>query len=320
LSATWAKIPAIDFEPFISGKSEEQRAVARQIYQACHEIGFMYLKNPGIPLAVIDQIFAESQKFFALPYTIKNQLAWSNEFSNRGYVGVERERLDPAKPGDLKEAFNIGKEANPDESSKEDNNSLVLNQWPPGRDNFRATVLKFYQACVEVADAICRAFAIAFSLPESFFVDRHSEQQHTLRLLHYPPLTQSPKPEQVRAGEHSDYGSFTLLFQDEVGGLEVCTTQGEWIAAPYIPGTIIVNTGDLMQWWTNHVFCSTKHRVMIPTSDRVKQSRYSIAFFCHPNDDTEIACLESCQEPERPPLYPPITAGDYLLSRLQATY
>jgi isopenicillin N synthase-like dioxygenase len=320
LSATWAKIPAIDFEPFISGKSEEQRAVARQIYQACHEIGFMYLKNPGIPLAVIDQIFAESQQFFALPYTIKNQLAWSNEFSNRGYVGVERERLDPAKPGDLKEAFNIGKEANPDERSKEDNNSLVLNQWPPGRDNFRATVLKFYQACVEVADAICRAFAIAFSLPESFFVDRHSEQQHTLRLLHYPPLTQSPKPEQVRAGEHSDYGSFTLLFQDEVGGLEVCTTQGEWIAAPYIPGTIIVNTGDLMQRWTNHVFCSTKHRVMIPTSDRVKQSRYSIAFFCHPNDDTEIACLESCQEPERPPLYPPITAGDYLLSRLQATY
>ncbi len=110
------------------------------------------------------------------------------------------------------------------------------------------------------------------------------------------------------------------IFQDEVGGLEVRTAQGEWIAAPYIPDTIIVNTGDLMQRWTNHVFCSTKHRVMIPTDNRVKRSRYSIAFFCHPNDDTEIACLESCKEPNRPPLYPPITAGDYLLSRLQATY
>jgi isopenicillin N synthase-like dioxygenase len=320
LSATWPKIPLIDFEPFINGTSEAQQSVARQMYQACHEIGFMYLKNPGIYPILVNQMFTESQHFFALPYTVKNQLAWSNEVSNRGYVGIERERLNSDKPGDLKEAFNIGNPVNPDERTQQGNSPLVVNQWPPGRDKFRTTVLEFYQACVEVANAICRAFAIAFSLPESFFLDRHSEQQHTLRLLHYPPLEQSPKPEQVRAGEHSDYGSFTLLFQDEVGGLEVCTTQGEWIAAPYIPGTIIVNTGDLMQRWTNHVFCSTKHRVMIPTGDRVKQSRYSIAFFCHPNDDTEIACLESCQSFDRAPLYPPITAGDYLLSRLQATY
>jgi isopenicillin N synthase-like dioxygenase len=183
--------------------------------------------------------------------------------------------------------------------------------------------LEFYQACTEAADIIGKAFAIALHLPESFFSDRHNQQNHTLRLLHYPPVEQSPKPGQVRAGEHSDYGSFTLLFQDEVGGLEVCTVQGEWIGAPYIPDTIIVNTGDLMQRWTNHVFCSTKHRVMIPTDDRVKRrkrSRYSVAFFCHPNNDTEIACLESCKQLNRPPLYPPITAGDYLLSRLQATY
>ena len=82
---------------------------------------------------------------------------------------------------------------------------------------------------------------------------------------------------------------------------------------------MIVNTGDLMQRWTNHVFCSTKHRVMIPSNERVKQSRYSVAFFCHPNDDTEIACLESCQI-EHSPIYPPISAGEYLLQRLQATY
>ncbi len=189
-----------------------------------------------------------------------------------------------------------------------------------GQDNFRQTVLEFYQACAEVADTICQAFALALHLPESFFSDRHNQQHHTLRLLHYPPLKQVPKPGQVRAGEHSDYGSFTLLFQDEVGGLEVCTAEGEWIGAPYIRDTIIVNTGDLMQRWTNHVFCSTKHRVIIPTGDEVKYSRYSVAFFCHPNNDTEIACLESCQEPHRHPLYPSITAGDYLLSRLQATY
>ncbi len=315
----YLEIPVIDFAPFVSGDADSQHAVASQIYQACHEIGFMYLKNPGIAHTLIDRAFTQTQQFFALPLTLKNQLAWSDEFSNRGYVGIERERLNPDKPGDLKEAFNVGKEVNIDENV--DNQScVILNQWPRGQDNFRETVLEFYQACTQTANIICKAFVIALQLPESFFSDRHTQQNHTLRLLHYPALNQTPKPEQVRAGEHSDYGSFTLLFQDEVGGLEVRTAQGEWIAAPYIPDTIIVNTGDLMQRWTNHVFCSTKHRVMIPADNRVKRSRYSIAFFCHPNDDTEIACLESCKEPNRPPLYPPITAGDYLLSRLQATY
>jgi len=323
LHTTLIKIPVIDFEPFSLGNADSRQAIAHQIAQACKEIGFMYLKNSGISSSLIDQLFTETKQFFALPLTVKNQLAWSDEFSNRGYVGVERERLNPDNPGDLKEAFNVGKEVNPDETSTENRSSLILNQWPTGQDKFRETVLEFYQACAEAADIIGKAFAIALDLPESFFSDRHNQQNHTLRLLHYPPVEQSPKPGQVRAGEHSDYGSFTLLFQDEVGGLEVCTVQGEWIAAPYIPDTIIVNTGDLMQRWTNHVFCSTKHRVMIPTDDRVKRrkrSRYSVAFFCHPNNDTEIACLESCKEPNRPPLYPPITAGDYLLSRLQATY
>jgi isopenicillin N synthase-like dioxygenase len=123
----------------------------------------------------------------------------------------------------------------------------------------------------------------------------------------------------VRAGEHSDYGSITLLFQNEVSGLEVRTTAGEWIEAAAIPDTVIVNTGDLMQRWTNHVFCSTHHRVMIPNDDRVNQSRYSIAFFCHPNDDLEIACLQSYQK-GKSPIYPSILAREYLLQRLQATY
>jgi isopenicillin N synthase-like dioxygenase len=320
MNTTLVKIPVIDFAPFLQGDVAARKAVAHQIYQACHEIGFMYLKNVGVSQTLIDELFNQSKQFFDLPFAVKNQLAWFDEFSNRGYIGVERERLDPDKPGDLKEAFNIGKEVNPEENSEADKSSVVLNQWPPQQDNFRRTVLEFYQACTNVTDTICHAFAIALDLPESFFSDTHNEQPHTLRLLHYPPLERVPELEQVRAGEHSDYGSFTLLFQDEIGGLEVCTTGGEWIAAPYIQDTIIVNIGDLMQRWTNHVFCSTKHRVMIPTGARVKRSRYSAAFFCHPNDDTEIACLETCQEPNRPPLYPPVTARDYLLSRLQAAY
>jgi isopenicillin N synthase-like dioxygenase len=320
VTATLVEIPVIDFAPFLQGDDRDRKAVAEQIYQACHKIGFMYLKNPGISPELIEQIFEQSQRFFNLPWEHKNNIAWSNELSNRGYVGLGREHLDPDKPGDLKEAFNVGKEVAREEVSEKERAELILNQWPEGEDAFRETVLAFFDECAKAAEIIAEAFAIALGMPESFFADKHNQENYTLRLLHYPPLDRAPEADQVRAGEHSDYGSFTLLFQDNVGGLEVRNARGEWISAPCIPGTVVVNTGDLMERWTNHEFRSTKHRVKVPTDSRMKRSRYSIAFFCHPNNDAQITCLETCQSEERPPLYPPISAGDYLLERLQATY
>jgi isopenicillin N synthase-like dioxygenase len=296
------EIPIIDLTAFIKSDTASQQAVAKQIYYACHKIGFMYLQNSGIFQDLIAQVFKHSQSFFNLPLEVKQQLAWKNEFSNTGYVGIERESLDPHQPGDLKEAFNF---------SKAELGSLESPANQP-------CILIFYQACTELANKILQAFALALELPNNFFTIRHNQQNHTLRLLHYPPLQTPPKLGQIRAGEHSDYGSITLLFQDDVGGLEIQTTTGEWITAPVIPETVLVNTGDLMQRWTNDVFCSTKHRVMIPQDDKLQRSRYSIAFFCHPNDDVEIACLESCHKEST--IYPPILAGEYLLSRLQATY
>ncbi|MEH2148510.1 isopenicillin N synthase family dioxygenase [Nostoc sp.] len=291
-------IPVIDLTAFTNGNATTRQAVVKQIYQACHEIGFMYLENSGISKNLVNQVFTHSKSFFNLPLEVKQKQAWSDESSNTGYVGIERERLNSNKPGDLKEALNVNKQV-----------AVKID----------ASIVTFYDSCTELANTILQAFALALELPENYFTTRHNQQNHTLRLLHYPPLQTPPKAGQVRAGEHSDYGSITLLFQDDIGGLEVQTTSREWIAAPAIPDTVIVNTGDLMQRWTNHLFCSTKHRVIIPSDNRVNQSRYSIAFFCHPNDHTEIACLESCQK-EQLPIYPPILAGEYLLQRLQATY
>ncbi|MCC5637319.1 isopenicillin N synthase family oxygenase [Nostoc sp. CHAB 5844] len=301
------KIPIISLVDLKSSNEVFRQNVVKQIYQACHKIGFMYLQNHGISKELVAQVFTHSQDFFNLPLKVKQQIAWQNEFSNTGYVGMERERLNPNQPGDLKEAFNFSKT----EISALADYSVSLANKP--------CIIAFYAACTELANKVLQTFALALELPEDFLITKHNQQNHTLRLLHYPPLQTPPKPGQVRAGEHSDYGSITLLFQDEVGGLEVQTTTGDWISAPVIPDTVIVNTGDLMQRWTNDVFCSTKHRVMIPNDNRLQRSRYSIAFFCHPNDDTEIACLETCQK-ERASIYPPILAGEYLLSRLQATY
>lgn len=320
MSTTLTEIPVIDFTPFLTGTPAEKQQVVEQIHHAFHAIGFLYLRNFNVAADLVEQLFAQSRRFFDLPSAAKNQLAWADEFSNRGYVGIERERLDPSQPGDLKEAFNVGQEVAADDPLTDQFRPLAQNRWPEGDEAFRTTVLAFYAACTQAASDVLRAIALSLDLPEDFFISNHSQHPHTLRLLHYPPTRQPAKPGQGRAGSHSDYGSITLLFQDAIGGLEVRTTQGEWLEAPTLPGTVIVNTGDMMQRWTNHEFCSTQHRVRIPADDRASQPRYSAAFFCHPNDETEIACIESCQGIDRPALYPPITAKDYLLSRLRTTY
>lgn len=251
-------IPLIDLSQFQISNQVRRQNVVKKIYQSCHEIGFMYIQNSGISTDLLEQVFSASKSFFNLPLAVKQQLAWKDEFINTGYVGLEREHLNPNEPGDLKEAFNIS-------------NQVIINTFPDSERLAQNPVIStFYNACTELADTILQAFALALEVPEYFFTTRHNQKNHTLRLLHYPPLETSPKPGQVRAGEHSDYGSLTLLFQDTVGGLEVQTTSKEWIAAPSIPGTVLVNTGDLMQRWTNHIFCSGLHRVMIPNDSDSK--------------------------------------------------
>ena len=178
----------------------------------------------------------------------------------------------------------------------------------------------FFEECTAGAQRVFRAFAIALSMPPSYIAGYHQNHGYTLRLLHYPPLKAGPKPGQVRAGAHSDYGSLTLLFQDNVGGLEVLSAEGKWIAAPAIPGAVLVNTGDLLQRWSNDVFRSTRHRVALPQGEDAGRDRYSIAFFCQPDADANIVCLPTCQSEGNPPKYPPVTSGDHLMSRLKATY
>ena len=295
------QIPIIDFAPFTEGNATEKQAVVEQIYAACHQIGFMYLQNVGISRSLLSNLLDQSKQFFDYPTEIKEQLARSSE-TNCGYVGLQKERLNPQNPWDLKEALNVG----------------VQSVWLPGQEAFRDVVAEFYQCCTtEVAPNILRAFAIALHQPETFFDDKH-DRHYFLRMLHYPPVDQTPELGQLRAGEHSDYGSITLLLQDRVGGLEVKTRQGDWIAAPHIPDTIVVNVGDAMQRWTNDRLSSTPHRVTVPLGEDSQRSRYSIALFCDPNPEVEIACLD--QPGDRPVKYPPILAGDYLASRLAATY
>jgi isopenicillin N synthase-like dioxygenase len=291
-------IQVIDFSLFTQDNLQDKQVVISQIYESFHQTGFLYLQNTDISPKLINRVFEESKLFFNLPLATKQQFAWDNELSNQGYIGIARENLNPLQPRDFKEAFNI---------TNWENNHIT--------NMFNAAIPEFYQACTKLANQILEVIALSLKLPLELFSNHHNQHHHTMRLLFYPVPANSS--EYLSVGEHSDYGSITLLFQDEIPGLEIQQSSGEWISAPVIPDTVIVNTGDLMQRWTNNLFPSTRHRVVI--SPDIQKPRYSIAFFCHPNQDSLVTCLPSCTK-HQPAMYSPVLAGEYLLQRLQATY
>ncbi|KAJ7752761.1 Clavaminate synthase-like protein [Mycena maculata] len=323
------RIPLIDFSRFKTGSPADKKSTATEIVSAMKESGFIYLSNHGIPAPTIEKAFTRSAEFFRLPSEVKDKLAWEDPRSNRGYVKIGRERVTQAtdaaeiaalreKAPDFKETMEIGR----------DWDSAWKNQWPQATDapEFKETMLNFFQTCHELHVFVMRAIATGLELEEGFFDQRIQEQCHNLRLLSYPPIKRAllDGEGQARAGAHSDYGTLTLLFQDSVGGLEVRNPHtGVFIPAIPIPGTIVVNVGDLLARWSNDVLRSTLHRVVAPAArllnahEAITPARQSIAFFCNPNFTAEISCLPNCGTEAK---YLPISTEAYIVGRLAATY
>lgn len=298
---------------------------------AFKDSGFIYLTGHGIPEKTVQRIFRKSAEFFRLPTDIKDKLAWEDPRSNRGYVKIGRERVtsssDPEEIAklredapDYKETMEIGR----------DWDNVWKNQWPNEADVplFKTSMLDFYQTCHTLHVQIMRSIALGLNLEETFFDSKINDQCHNLRLLSYPSIkTAALQGEgKARAGTHSDYGTLTLLFQDSVGGLEIQNPHtGAFLPATPIPGTIVVNVGDLLARWSNDLLRSTLHRVVAPPGNNsqaldveaITPIRQSIAFFCNPNFSAEIACLPNCG---KEPKYSSINAGEYIVRRLAETY
>ncbi|AHE54898.1 isopenicillin N synthase family dioxygenase [Sphingomonas sanxanigenens] len=297
-------IPMIDMAPLLGGTPGAAARVAADIGAACRSTGFFSIAGHGIDPALLASVYGESARFFALPEAEKQALAISRFGDNRGYAGFGSESLDPDKPADAKEAFNIGRDEPPD-----------INHWPalPG---FVDVMSRYYAAMRRLSEQLHRAIAIDLALDPDFFARRIDRPQATLRLLHYPPHPGRFDGDRYGAGAHTDYGNVTILSQDMVGGLEVRTRDGRWIAATPVPGTFVCNIGDCLMRWSNDVYVSTPHRV----ANLSGRERYSVAFFFDPNPDALVACLPTCTDAGRPARYPPILAADYLRERLDATY
>ncbi|KAG9315920.1 hypothetical protein JVU11DRAFT_3571 [Chiua virens] len=319
------RIPIIDFSAFhtVSTLSEKRR-IADEIVNGFKEVGFVYLSGHGIPQGVIDTVYKKVRSLSEQPS--QDQVAWDDPCVNRGYVRTGRERATQssdvaeiaalrAKAPDTKESMEIGRDCDP----------VRKNKWVKEADSpgFKDTMLEFFQA------AVMRSIALGLDLQESFFDRKIDQQCHTLRLLSYPSIrtTQLLQEGQARVGAHSDYGTITLLFQDSIGGLEVQNphTQHFQPAHP-IPGTVVVNAGDLLAHWSNDVLRSTLHRVVAPLAQKTNDRectipvRQSIAFFCHPNFGAMIESLPTCVTAMNPSKYKPVTTEEYIVGRLAATY
>ncbi|MCH6258595.1 hypothetical protein MLD52_18690 [Puniceicoccaceae bacterium K14] len=298
-------IPIIDFSPMLGDCPKARLEVAKQVDRSAREVGFMYLKNFGISPETMTAMKETAHRFFQQNEEIKNQFKFNQEL-NFGFHGVGKEGLDPTKPKDQKEAFTM---RNATELAK--NPEL----WP--NDLYRQVCSDFFGDCQRLAKRLMSAFAVGLDLPTNFFTDKHTGELQTLRLLHYPP-SEVEAEGQLGAGAHTDYGTLTLLYQDSSGGLEVLDNNGNWLSAPPIDGTIVINTGDLLSRWTNDLYRSTAHRVQVRSAS-AKSGRLSIAFFSDPDPDVVVETLPSCISEETPKKYPSITAENHILQKIAAT-
>jgi isopenicillin N synthase-like dioxygenase len=292
-------------------------AVAAAIGQACRQTGFFYVSEHGIADALLDEVRGQAEAFFALPEAAKKRVSIEHSRHNRGYVPFEAEKLDPARKGDLKEGFNMGRELAADDPDLVAGRPFCgPNQWPPAMPAFRNALGRYFDAMLALCQDLHRAFALDLGMPGNFFENLIDKPLATLRLLHYPPHPGTFAPDQYGAAPHTDYGNVTVLWQDMAGGLEVRARNGEWIAATPLAGTFVCNIGDCLMRWSNDTYVSTPHRVV----NRSGRRRLSVPFFLDPNGEAPVACLPSCAGPDRPPLYPPTTGAAYLRERLDATY
>ncbi len=316
-AAPFHEIPVIDFAPMLGTDPAAKAGVAAALREAATQVGFFYIKNHGVPERVIRALFEAGPAFFALPLEEKMKTHVKLSTNNSGYTPMLEENVNPAAKGDFHEAYDMAAELDADDPALISGQGLYgVNIWPENMPEFRQAMLDYHFAVLDLGRKLFGAFALALGQEEDFFAPFVTKPTRAQRIVYYPSQEGAIDEEMIGIGAHSDYECFTILAQHEVPALQVLNTAGEWISAPPIPGTFVVNIGDMMARWSNDLFASTVHRAINTTG----RARYSIPFFLGIKYDTVIDALPGCVTPERPKKYEPVIAGDYVQSRFDATY
>lgn len=312
------EIPMVDIAGLYSADGGERQRVADAIGEACRRTGFLYVGNHRIPEATIEGAHAAMRGFFDLPLDEKMKLDIHKVQRHRGYVPLGGLYADPTARPDLQEGYEISLELPADDPDYLAGNIMLgPNVWPdealPG---FRPAIYGYYEEVLALGRVMFKAFALSLGLDEDFFAAATDKPLGQLRLIYYPMCDGPVEADRIGIGAHSDYECFTILWQDQTGGLQVGNRDGDWVEAPPIPGSFVINVGDMMMRWTNDEFVSTPHRV-INSSNR---KRYSMPFFFGANFDAIVEPLPRFTGPDNPPRYPPTHAGWWTVNNITDVY
>jgi isopenicillin N synthase-like dioxygenase len=292
---------------------DDANAFAAAFGGSFERFGFAMISDHGIDPALIDEAWAMTRDFFALPEDVKRQYLIPGQGGARGYTAFGTEIAKGAAHVDLKEFWHVGRDLPPGHPLADQQPNNV---WPAEVPGFRETFAAMFAEFDRVGATLLSGIARYLALAPDWFDDTVRDGNSVLRLLHYPPITGNASG--VRAGAHEDINTITLLLGAEEAGLEILDKDGSWLPVAPPPGALAVNVGDMLQRLTNHRLPSTTHRVTNPDAGRASHARYSMPFFLHFRSDFLIETLPGCIDAEHPNRYPePITADDYLQERLR---
>lgn len=299
--------------------AQDDAAIAAQMRDACSAHGFLYVADHGVPAQLVADQFAWAAQFFALPEATKRALDLKNSTAHRGWEGIGAQTLDAEAQPDRKESFYCGPHYGTDHPYVQAGlSNYGPNQWPAGLPGFQAQMESYLAAVTALAERMMRHLARSLDLPSDFFDATMKDPMLTLRLCRYPPHPENAGADVFGAGAHTDWGAVTILAQDDLGGLEVQAPDGSWLPATPVPGTFVVNLGDMIPRWTNGRYRSNPHRVI--NANPTQRDRYSIPFFYSPNYHARIEAVPGTVAPGEQPRFAPCTAGEHLAEMYRKTY
>jgi isopenicillin N synthase-like dioxygenase len=305
-------IPVVDLRDFQTGTPDQRLAFVQTLGQALETVGFFAVTHSGVDETLLQQAYTVAEAFFAQPDRVKLSYADPALRGQRGFTRFGQEHAKDSSAPDLKEFWHLGQ------------GSIMANLDPSEVPEFQPTLLALYGQLMDCAGLLLEACALYLGEPQTLLRDMTVGGDTILRVIHYPTIPAGVHPHSLRAAPHEDINLITLLCAATTGGLELLQRDGSWLAIPALPGQIIVDSGDMLQWLTNGRLRSTTHRVVNgdsqgPIGDPAQSSpRFSLPFFVHPAPSTDLTPRpHSIAATGGSAKFPPITAGAYLTRRLQ---
>ncbi|KAK0648199.1 hypothetical protein B0T16DRAFT_407854 [Cercophora newfieldiana] len=327
-----SEVPLIDISGIFSPHLSDRLAVASQIRTAATTNGFFYMTGHGIPTSTTEAARNASLDFFRQDESVKSKVHTSLSEHHKykvGWKNTKELRINPFEGRDLRESFSWRYDARYDPAVKDvteipEEVARLLKvdadgfPWSKTGDvpHFEEAVVRCWREVLKLGRALLRSMALALGLEETAFDKKFTHPDAAVALNWYPPQDPESGEKDVSIGSHTDFQLFTILWQDETGGLQVLDREGQWLNAKPIEGTFVVNFGDYMQRITNDRFLSTVHRVQNWSG----KERLSMAFFFGFNLNESCAVLDTCVEEGEEKKYEEVSCFEWTQRRLKAMH